>query len=197
MNPRIQKLRTLLQKKKLDAIFISSLPNITYLTNFSGFSTEDRDAYLLITQNEQYIFTHGIYKETVELHIKDFKLIAIQRENPINIAIKKIVDEQQIRKLGFESFDLTVDEYDKLVKQIAKKILVPHDLISTIRIIKSSEEIVAIQKACQLGDQAFLYICKQIRAGITEQELATELTFFVKRHGADMSFPSIVAFGPN
>src|SRR6266480_3348498 len=123
MNPRLQKLRKLLSEKKLDAILISSLPNITYLTNFSGFSTEDRDAYLLITQKKQYIFTHGIYKEVVEQHVKMFTLVDIKRENPISQAVKTIIEKEKIKKLGFEAFDLTVSEYEKVTKQISKKIL--------------------------------------------------------------------------
>src|SRR5581483_3987984 len=111
MNSRLDKLRELLVKQHLDAIFISSTTNITYLTNFSDFTTTDRDGFLLITKTNQYIFTHGIYKEVVEKKLKNFKLIPIVRENPISSALKKIVQEDKIKKLGFESFDLRVNEY--------------------------------------------------------------------------------------
>ena len=65
----------------VDGLLITSLPNIRYLTGFSGFSTEDRDAFLLITKNHQYIFTHGIYKEAAEKEINADKRPE-ERDNP-------------------------------------------------------------------------------------------------------------------
>ena len=55
MNTPLARLRELIKKNKLDAALISSHSNIVYLTNYSGFSKEEREAYLLITKNEQYI----------------------------------------------------------------------------------------------------------------------------------------------
>ena len=49
MNPRLAKLKKLLAEKSLDAGLISSVPNIIYLTDFTHFSSEERDGYLLIT----------------------------------------------------------------------------------------------------------------------------------------------------
>lgn len=197
MDSRLKDLRKILKEETLDAVFISSLPNITYLTGYSGFSSQDRDAFLLITQKEQYIFTHGIYKEDVKQKVKNFTLIEMRRENPINTAIKNLVDEHNIKKLGFESFDLKVAEYDRLTKQLPKKLLKPVDLIEELRIYKSTDEIAALKKACKLGDKAFTYILTQLKNGITESELAARLEFYIKSQGADISFETIVAFEEN
>src|SRR5260221_13314890 len=121
MNSRLQQLRKLLDEKNLDAVFISSLPNIIYLTNFTGFTTIDRDGYLLVTKKNQYIFTHGIYSEVVSKEVKNFTLIPIQRENPISTSVKTIITEEKIKRLGFESFDLKVNEYEQLLTNVDKK----------------------------------------------------------------------------
>src|SRR5258708_803218 len=197
MNPRLQKLRKLLSEKKLDALLVSSLPNISYLTTFAGFTTEDRDAYLLITKKKQYIFTHAIYREVAIQNFKEYLLVDIKRENPISYALKNIMEKEKIKKLGFEAFDLTVRDYEKLTKQINKKLLEPADLVSTLRIVKDSAEIQTIKKACLLGDKTFTFILTKLKTGITEKELAVEIEYFIKRHEADISFTSIVAFGPN
>src|SRR5579872_7208845 len=97
MNPRLQKLRKFLRQENLDAIFVSSLPNIIYLTDFSDFTTFERDGFLLITQKNKYIFTHGIYKEAVERQVKNFSLIAIERENPISKSVKDIIEKENIK----------------------------------------------------------------------------------------------------
>jgi Xaa-Pro aminopeptidase len=197
MYSHLQELRKLLSKEKLDAILISSLPNIIYLTHFSGFTTTDRDAFLLITQHKQYIFTHGIYKEAAKQYIKEYEFISILRENPISVAIKKIIADEKIKNVGFESFDIKVNEYERLVAEIDKNILRPTDLAHKLRIIKSSDEIAAIKSACELGDNAFAFILEKIKTGVTENELAVELEYFIKKHNAELSFPTIVAFGEN
>ena len=71
------------------------------------------------------------------------------------------------------------------------------DLVGTLRIEKSAEEIQAISKACALGDAAFLAIRSQLQNGISEKKVSEELEIFIKRHGATISFPPVIAFGEN
>lgn len=197
MDARLQSLRTLLKKQNLDGIVVSSLPNIAYLTGYAGFSMQDRDAFLLVTYNSQYLFTHGIYMEDVKRKVKHFTLLPITRETPISTAIKNAVAKDAIKKLGFEAFDLKVSEYKRLIEQIDESILQSTDVVAKQRLYKSSDEINAIKKACSLGDEAFAYIQSEITVGITESELAAKLDFFIKSNGAENSFPTIVAFEEN
>ncbi|MBP9718999.1 MAG: aminopeptidase P family protein [Candidatus Levybacteria bacterium] len=195
---KILKLRELLKNNNLDAFFVSAIPSITYLTNFSGFENEDRNAFLLITQTNQYILTHGIYKEAAQTHIKDFTLIDISRDQPMSTTIQKLMQKHTIEKLGFEANDITYAEYLSLTITIDKKILMPADQITeTIRIKKSPNEINAIANACALGDKAFAFLLTKITEGITEKELAFLYEMFVKKTGATLSFDTIVAFGSN
>jgi Xaa-Pro aminopeptidase len=190
--------QAVLKKNNFDAIFVSAIPTITYLTNFSGFDNEDRNAFLLITPTHQYIFTHGIYTEAAEKHIPDFTLIDIAREQPMSSSLFHLVEKHAIKKLGFEAADLTYLEYLSLTKKIDKNLLVPADeLTETIRIKKTPEEIQKIAQACALGDTAFSFLQTQIVEGITEKELALAYEIFVKKAGATLSFDTIVAFGNN
>lgn len=197
MDSRLSNLRNRLKENALDALLVSSLPNIAYLTGYAKFSMQDRDAFVLITQKSQYIFTHGIYKEDVKNSVKNFTLIDIKRENPISQAVKDIIEEQSIQKLGFEAFDLKVSEFERLTKQIDKKLLTPSNVVNTLRIHKSADEITALKKACALGDKAFTYIQNKISVGISESELAAQLDYFIKSEGANISFPTIIAFAEN
>lgn len=194
---RIALLRKHLQQQKLDAVFISSLANCTYLTNFSGFSTEDRDVFLLITKTKQYIFTHGIYHEAVKKHIANFELIPIQRENPISKTIKQIIEQENIQRLGFESFDLKVNEYEQITKHINNNILIPTTIVHILRQIKTANEKRSIKKACVLGDKVFTSILNELQIGITEKDIALKMEYFMKHQHADIAFPSVVAFGKN
>lgn len=187
----------------LDAILISSISNIIYLTNYSGFSKEEREVYLLIVNQPQrlthktsevlgYILTDGRYSEEVKTLIPDFRLIEISSNNPLMRTLKNLAKKHNIKKLGFESKDITVSEHKTLAKCYNMLVHVNTD---NLRVVKDIEEIARIEKACKLGDKTFNYILKKIKLGISEKEVANEIEFFIKKNGADISFRPIVAFG--
>lgn len=195
------KLKKTLKENKLDAALISSIPNIVYLTGYSGFSKEEREAYLFITENKQYVLTDGRYSQAVKTLIPNFRLIEISSKLSFEKAIKQLIKKHspageagKIKKLGFEGNNLTFLEHKTFSKHFNN---IYHLSISDLRSIKTSDEISKIEKACKLGDKTFDYVLKKIKLGISEKEVDNEIEFFIKRHGADISFPPIVAFGPN
>ena len=67
-----------------------------------------------------------------------------------------------------------------------------------LRIIKAPDEINYIQRACKITDECFEHICKFIKIGMTEKEIAYEIERYFKTHGAEgVSFDTIVASGKN
>lgn len=204
MKNRFEKIRKTLLHYKIDALLISSTPTITYLTNYSGFSTEEREAFLLIVAQPQglthktpgvygYLFTDGRYMEAVK-DIPNFTLVEIGSKIPLTEALTSISKKEKITIVGYESDNLTVSEYLRIKKCFTKtKAITLHE----VRIEKEEEEIEAIQKACALGDKAFDHILPLIKEGITEKELAFQLELFIKKQHADLSFRTIVAFGKN
>src|SRR3989344_2669731 len=191
---KIEKIRNLLTEGKSDGILISSVANIVYLTGYSGFSIEEREAYLVVTKDSQYIITDGRYSETIKKEVKDFSLEIRSSKNSLEDIFKNIVRENQIKSLGVEEDDLRVKEYKALGKVFQKLVGVS---INPHRAIKTLEEINFIEEACKLGDKIFSYILKKIKVGMSEKEVAWEMEQFIKSQGATLSFPTIVAFSEN
>src|SRR3989338_2638304 len=191
-NKRIKELRKKILKEKLDGVLISSISNITFLTGYANFSGEEREAYLLIGKDFQYIITDGRYSEAIKRQVVHFNLFERNHENKLESLLKSL--KNRINVLAVEEDDLTVLEH-KFFKKHFKKL--KSISLHTHRSIKSTEEITKIKKACQLGDQAFEHILKKIKVGISEKSLAWEIEKFIKDQGAQISFPSIVAFGKN
>lgn len=192
-------------QKKVDALLVSSTSNITYLTGYSGFSQIEREAYLLIVAQplgltnktpgvKGYLITDGRYTEAVK-NIPNFTLVEINPTQPLKNSLIKLAKKHKIKKLGIEENNLTVSEY-KMFKKYFNNIYHFSDIV-TLRAVKDSDEITAIEKTCQLGDKAFDYILGKIKEGVTEKELAFEIEFFIKKNYADISFKPIVAFGKN
>jgi|SRR5579885_1878421 len=187
-------IKKILTTSSFDALLISSVPNIIYLTSFSYFSKDERDGYVLVTRNNNYIITSPLYADAVRQHVKDFTLLQITRGHTLEQVVKTVVEKENIQTLGIEANNLTVSEYQKFAKIIPH--ITPADL-SKLRTIKINHEIERIEKACQIGDKAFLYILNHIKPGITEKALATELELFIRKQQADIAFRSIVAFSEN
>ncbi|MBF8249405.1 MAG: hypothetical protein HW400_6 [Candidatus Levybacteria bacterium] len=190
----LEKIRELIKKNKLDAALISSVSNIIYLTNYSGFSKEEREVYLFITKNEQYILTDGRYATAVKTLIPDFELIEISPKNSIREILKNLQAKHKLKKIGFEGHNMTHLEHKKITQALGK---IFHVDLGSLRITKNPEEIYKIESACKLGDKTFDYVLKKIRLGVSEKEISNDIEFFIKGQGGDISFKPIVAFGAN
>lgn len=205
---RLNQLKEKIEKEKLDAVLISSVSNIEYLTGYSNFSKDEREAYIFIGKNFSYIITDGRYTEAVKREVAHLTLFERGHERSVEFLFKK--HKNEIDRLGIEEDNLTVGEFKKVKKHFKN---IKHFNVGHLRSIKTKEEIQKIEKACQIGDLAFEHIIKQIKVDVTEKEIAEELEKFIsqsdtrsaamksqaiiKGNGADISFPPIVAFGKN
>ncbi|MBI2031833.1 MAG: aminopeptidase P family protein [Candidatus Levybacteria bacterium] len=191
MKDRLDRLKSIITKNNLDAIVISSVPNIIYLTGYSGFSYFEREAFLIITSRENFLLTDGRYSEAVS-KVPGFNLLEISNSNSLDDVLKIL--SKKIKRIGLEEDDVTLSEGKRFKKYF--KLHPAKDLVS-LRTVKSEDEIKKIKIACRIGDETFSFILGKIKQGISEKEVAHQVEMFVKEKGADLSFPSIVAFGKN
>lgn len=193
MTTPLAKLRDLLSRSGLDALLISSVSNIVYLTDYTGFFTTEREGFLLACKGKRYFITDARSSEEIKKQVRDFELAEISSGFPLKKLLEKLADKHKIKLLGIEEKNLTVSEFKLIKKHFKTK----HFDLNKIRSIKNSSEISKIEKACKLGDKTFTHILKRIKLGISEKEVANEIESFIKKNGGDLSFPSIVAFGKN
>lgn len=181
-------LKKVLRQRNLDSIFIDSPQNVFYLTGYKGFSREEKDAKILITNKNNYLFTDKRYLGELT-NLKNFE--------PAEISLlKEIVQKNKINSAGFEETAVTFSEY-KSLKKIFKELKPLKGIIEQLREIKTKEEIEKIKKACAIGDKAYAYIIKEVKTGVTEESLEAKLEVFIKQNSAGISFRPIVAFGKN
>jgi Xaa-Pro aminopeptidase len=192
MENRLSRLRQLLLEKSIDAIFISDVSNIVYLTGYAGFTKIEREAYILVTNNEQFIFTDSRYAEAVAKTVKHMQLVETTNEHPFHQNLTNVMQTKKLNAVGFEDTNITVSEMARL-----KKVPVMwHPMsLQSLRIKKDKAETAAIQNACLLADTALKKIVPHIKPGITERELAFYLEQEMRKMGAEPSFPTIAAFG--
>jgi len=181
-NKRLLKVKQILEENKLGGfIFFNNeyndKPNVQYLSGFTG-----SYSILLITKQNNYIITDTRYFVQVQEE-SDFQLIKQIERDPWPI-IRKLLQELKITRLGFELDKLSVEKYKKLQK-MNLKLYGFEKLILGLRAIKDKEELKLIKTACHIASKAFENLFPKIKIGMKESELAAELTYEMRKLGAE------------
>lgn len=197
MKIRISQLQTILEEQRLDALFISSQPNVSYLTGFDGLSPNEREGFLFVTKENAYLLTFPTYYELYKKGGEGFISLNITSEKRLHQHLQDVMEKEKIDAIGFEMENMTVLELESLEKKLNKKLIATQNLVERAREIKDTEEISLIKRAADLTDRTFDFIQKKIKSGISEKEVALEIEFFVKKNEGENAFDPIVAFGPH
>jgi len=183
-----------LELNRIDALFVSSAANISYLTEF-----QSRDSYLLISKKKTVYFTDSRYTLEAKQKLNNrFEICQISAKAISTIA--GVCNKMNLKKIGIEEKNLNVALFNSYKKELRGKTrLIPvRNLIESHREIKDENELKNIRKATNITLKAFNFIKNFIKPGRKELEIAAELERFIRYEGAsNSSFDIIVASGPN
>ncbi|RST89856.1 aminopeptidase P family protein [Vagococcus humatus] len=175
------KLRALMKKNQLDAYFIAKKVNVRYITSYKG-----DDAFVFITQTNQYIITDPRYTEQVAIEAPDYTVINWrQAGKTLGDALSQLAKDNQVTTIGFEADQLTYQTYQDLKDKVEADFIPAPGIIEKMRRIKTPEEQEKLKRACDISCRAFERILGDIRVGITEKELAARLALYMVEEGAD------------
>lgn len=186
---RSDKILELLLEYDLDAFYITHIPNIRYISGFSGSS-----AYIIITKSKNYFFTDYRYQAQSARQVKGYEISVSFA--PVE-SIKETFISRGFKKVGFESTHLTVQQLSQLKAGFpgVSFIEVP-ERIEKLTMIKEAGEIDKIKKACEITDKVFSKLLEIIKPGMMEREVSAEISYWHKKYGAEKdSFDPIVASG--
>jgi Xaa-Pro aminopeptidase len=189
---RLAKLRLRMAEERVDSLLISSLPNVQYLTGFSG--TEPGDGAVLVMLGGSQLFTDSRYDLQAHEEVRDSR-VRIVKGGAFLAAAR--LSKRSRGRVGFESGAVSYGGYQKLVQVIGGKRLAPlAGLVEALRMEKDEEEIDQIRQAVEAGSQAFEETLPHLRVGIRESDVAAEIEYRMRLHGAERpSFETIVAYG--
>ncbi|MGH9288285.1 MAG: M24 family metallopeptidase [Acidimicrobiales bacterium] len=197
---RSARLRSRLTEVPCDALLVTNLTNVRYLTGFSGSA-----ALLLVPANEaaEPVFvTDGRYRDQAtsqlaEAGVEARTVIGLE-EDARRQALTDAVSG--VARLGLESENVTWAQTRRFDDNwFADAELVPTvGLVESLRLVKDAGEVARIQAGCAMADAALAAVRHRLGEGATEAEVALELEWQMRRLGADgPSFETIVASGPN
>lgn len=188
MERRIIKLRKFMNANDLHAMLVSKAENVRYFSGFSGSA-----GMLLITKSSNKLLTDFRYIEQATAQAKQFEIVRYSATLWKTLA--DLVKNSDISKIGFEGDFITYDGYLEIVDTLPMVSLVPVKL-DNLRMAKDAAEIVSIKKAVEIADNAFLQILSFIKPGMTEQDVALQLEYYMRKLGAEKpAFDTIMASG--
>ncbi len=187
---KLDKVRGYLSENKLGGIIVATWQNVLYLSGFTGYG----DAVLLVTPQKSFIITDSRYYVQAEEEAPEFELV---KGNCSSAEImKKLLSENGIEAVAYENLGILYNEYCRYYTQLGVKLCEAGTFFDEMRLIKTDEEITAIEKACDLASEALLMTLPEIKVGKTEIEIAAKLEYNMRILGAEKpSFDTIIASG--
>jgi Xaa-Pro aminopeptidase len=190
-------LRATAAERGLDAVLVTNLLNVRYLTGFTG----SNGALLVQTSGADLFGTDGRYTTQAGTQVPDVELLVDRATVP---ALARAAVQRGVGRLGYESHDLTVDGLVALEKVLADaggaELTSVRRAVEAQRVIKDDDEIEALRRACAVADQALAELAAEgaLRPGRTELQVGRELDARMLTLGAEaVSFETIVATGAN
>lgn len=179
----------------LDSVLITSSVNRRYYTKLPSSA-----GILLITREQAYFLIDFRYIEVARNTIKNCKVLL--QEGDGRDQLREIVAKHGLKKIGIESGYLSVAGYLQYKEMLAPAELSFDnritELIARQRMIKSADEVRAMQQIQDLTDRTFTHILDFIKEGRTEREISLELATHLSKLGSDeVSFSLIVVSGVN
>ncbi|WP_165242213.1 aminopeptidase P family protein [Corynebacterium lizhenjunii] len=195
---RRRKLAAELASQRIDAVLITHLTHMRYLTGFSG----SNGALLLRKDLSALVATDGRYTTQISEEVPDLEALIVRAVGTGLLETLAEAAQQGPLRVGFEAEYLSVSELKALEVAAPEDVtLVPvSGVIEDIRLTKDSQELTKLTEIAALANQALeeLLAAEELRVGRTERQVAADLEYRMRLLGSErVSFDTIVASGPN
>jgi len=177
--------------EELDGLLVTHIPNIRYLTGFTGSA-----AVLLVREDTTILISDFRYASQAPAEVGAAATVEIDQRS-VWERLGRVLTARPANSLGIESHSLTVRDAERISGLTRARVVPTTDLVERLRAVKSPEEVAAIRAAAQLAQDALAEVLPGIRAGQTEIEVGAALEGALRRRGSEWHpFPTIVASGP-
>ncbi len=192
---RVARVRARLAELDVHLILVAHLPNLRYLTGFSGSA-----GWLLLAHERAIFVTDGRYHRMAEEQLAGevgFELL-VPREDILGEIARRAAELWPTGRAGFEGKHVSYADWARLAETDGGPEWEPVEgVVEGFRMIKSDDEIATMSEAGRIAAQALEETLALVRPGVREAEIAAELDYRMARLGAEgPAFPTIVASGP-
>jgi Xaa-Pro aminopeptidase len=195
---RLDSLRAAYDEYEIDALVVTTLPNIRYLTGFSGSA-----AVLIVTRGLAVLTTDGRYRTQSAEQLRQSGApeveVTIGTGTEQREAARAALAAAGIDRIGLEAGNVTWSGQRSWADALGGDKLVPTaHAVEALRECKDGAEIARMERAAAIADAALFDVLPLMSQGVTEEHFALELDTAMRRGGAESTaFDTIVAAGEN
>lgn len=189
---RLARLRSGFDEAGIDALVVSDLANIRYLTGFTGSA-----AQVVVTADEVVFVTDGRYRFMATDQLAESGVEATLEVHQAVEQLEVIAKVCAGRRAGIEALQVSVARHETLLASLGT-IVPTSGLVEKLRRTKDAGEVARIRGGAELAAEVFAGVVAGIGPETTELEIAVSMEASMRLSGADgPAFDTIVAAGPN
>ena len=176
----------------LDAVLLMDDRDIYYATGFLP-----TDSAALVGAGGAWLVTDSRYIEAAQKQAAPgVEVLLTTRERPLAAVLRELADRLGIEKLGAEEEKLSHALYLRMERALGRELLPAQELLVELRSCKTREELESLVAAQRIAERALEEVLPMLKPGAVEREIAAELTYRMRLHGAEgNSFDPIVVTG--
>lgn len=195
---RLGYLQDEMTRLNVDLVAIAPTANMRYLLGFAPLADE-RPCMLLVTPSATRLLVPSVNADQVESHTGMEAVRWADAEGPAQ-ALVRILSELEVGSAGLLAADDTMRTDAFILLQDTTnpgRSLAAGELMGSLRVRKSDDEIEVMAQAAAMADAALLAGADACRPGVTEQEVANAIANHFRANGAETVDFTIVAAGPH
>ncbi|MHB8106439.1 MAG: M24 family metallopeptidase [Candidatus Cryosericum sp.] len=187
---RIRRLQERMADANVDAFFTLAAPSMRYLTGFTG-----EEGYLLALHDGMHLVLDGRF--TTQAQEECPWLDVILYAGHFSRSIADLLAASHSHWLGFERERVSFVQAEQMRAAFPSVTMVPtENVVEGMRSVKDSSELDKMRAAGHVADKAFNAMIHQLKAGMTENDVAALLEYEMRKAGAQgTSFSTIVGSG--
>ena len=191
---RVDRVRNRLAESGAEALLISDLTNIRWLTGFTG-----SNGWVILGPDQVTLITDGRYGEQAALQMAAAGVVAEVLVGATGAATQAHLAEttQRYRATGFEAAHVSYQQHASWSAAFGTTLTPTAGIVEAERRTKDDAEIEAMAVACRIADQALAEVASSLGSGLTEAQVRNKLEIRMRELGAiGPSYETIVATGP-
>jgi Xaa-Pro aminopeptidase len=201
--PRLAALQRRLPEVEIGALVVTTLPNVRYLTGFSGSA-----GILVVTADQALLTTDGRYRTQSAEQVDRAGASDLVRIEIGGVAAQRDAAREVVSSSGATHVGLEADNVTWAASRTWAEVLEGAEMVPTTRVVeelrevKDDAEVARMQRAAAIADAALAEVLPLMSAAprtpITEEAFALALDTAMRHGGAEgVAFETIVASGPN
>jgi len=187
---RLKVVRAGIARIGADCLIATKPANVTYLTGFTG-----EDSWAIVLPRAVALVTDSRYTEQAAAQCR-FCGIFKRKETIVKTIAELLRNRRGIKTAAVEK-SISLANFRSLKKNLSCRLKAAEGIVESVRRKKDPIEVSAIRAAAKIAARAFERVLRQVKPGLTENELAGIVDFEIRKAGGNNSFETIVAFGPN